>query len=51
MLSHTVRKPFAVATVELNPIKRSANKAGLGVFDLIRAVRASTCQRLRCPLL
>lgn len=38
MLSHTVRKPCAMTTVELNPIKRSANKADLGVFDLIRSV-------------
>ncbi|MXQ82751.1 hypothetical protein E5288_WYG022658 [Bos mutus] len=35
MLSHTVRKPCAAATVELNPIKRSANKADFGVFDPI----------------
>lgn len=49
MLSHTVRKLCAVATVKLNLIKRSANKAGLGVFDLISAVPASTCQQ-RCVL-
>ena len=41
MLSHTVRKPCAAATVELNPIKRSANKADFGVFDPIRSVSAS----------
>lgn len=51
MLSHTVRKPCAAATVELNLIKRSANKAGLGVFDPIRAVPASGCQHFSCPVL
>lgn len=50
-LSHTVREPHAMATVELNPIKRSANKAGLGVFDLVRAAPASTCQHFSCPAL
>lgn len=29
-VTYTVREPHAMATVELNPIKRSANKAGLG---------------------
>ena len=51
MLSHTVRKPCATATVKLNPIKRSANKAGLGVCDLVGAVPARACQHAGRPAL
>lgn len=51
MLSYIVREPCAVAAVKLNLIKRSANKAGWGEFDLIIAMPGNTCHLLGCPAL
>lgn len=51
MLSYIVREPCAVAAVKLNLIKRSANKAGWGEFDLIIAMPGNTCHFLGCPAL
>lgn len=51
MLSYIVREPGAVAALKLNLIKRSANKAGWGEFDLIIAMPGNTCHLLGCPAL
>lgn len=51
MLSYIVREPCAVAAMELNLIKGSANKAGWGEFDLIIAMPGNTCHLLGCPAL